>query len=114
MMPSLHVICVPRIPSASLAVQMESDALSQREAELAANHASQQAELDSLLAKQEERLKAWEEDCAEVEASIEARRKELAAEEDRWVCLVYSVQRSCHGGHKSRARVTFTYVTCSI
>lgn len=111
---SLHVECVPLITSASLAVQMESEALSQREAALAANHASQQAELDSLLAKQEERLKAWEEDCAEVEASIEAHRKQLAAEEDRWACLVYSVQHSCPEGHNKQAHFTLTYVTCSI
>lgn len=67
-----------------LACQMESDALSQREAALASSHAAQQAELDALLAKQEERLKAWQEGCQELEAQLEARRKELGDEEDRW------------------------------
>lgn len=62
---------------------MESEALDQREAALAASHAAQQAELDGLLAKQEERLKAWEAGCAELEASIEEHRKDLAAEEKR-------------------------------
>jgi hypothetical protein len=63
---------------------MESEALSQREAALASSHAAQQAELDALLAKQEERLKAWQEGCQELEAQLEARRKELGEEEDRW------------------------------
>jgi hypothetical protein len=67
----------------SLTLQMESEALSQREAALAASHASQQAELDTLLAKQEERLKVWQEGCQELEAQLDARRKELGQEEDR-------------------------------
>jgi hypothetical protein len=67
----------------SIALQMESEALSQREAALAASHESQQAELDALLGKQEERLKAWQEGCQELEVQLEARRKELGQEENR-------------------------------
>jgi hypothetical protein len=66
-----------------LTLQMESEALSQREAALASSHASQQAELDALLAKQEERLKGWQEGCQELEVQLEARRKELGQEESR-------------------------------
>lgn len=69
----------------SVLLQFEAQALAQREAALAANQASQQAELDSLLEKQEERLRSWEAGCAEMENKIEESRKQLAAEEERSV-----------------------------
>lgn len=80
----------------TLSVQMESDALAQREAALAANQATHQAELDSLLAKQEERLRAWEAGCAEMEDRVEEKRKVLAAEEDRYNSLGSPCTSCCH------------------
>lgn len=68
---------------AAVLLQMEADTLTQREAALAASQATQQAELDRLLGKQEERLRAWESGCADMEEKMEQRRKELASEEER-------------------------------
>jgi hypothetical protein len=62
---------------------MASEALAAREASLADSQASLQAELDGLLAKQEERLRSWEAGCAELEAALEARRGQLDGEEAR-------------------------------
>jgi hypothetical protein len=42
-----------------------------------------QSELEGLLSKQEERLRAWEGGCADLEAQLEQRRQLLAAEEQR-------------------------------
>lgn len=67
----------------TLGVQAASDALATREASLAAQQASLQSELDALLAKQEERLRAWEGGCADLEAQLEQRRAVLQAEEQR-------------------------------
>lgn len=68
---------------------MELDALSQRDAELNSRAEAQQAELDDLLARQEERLRAWQEGCAEEDARAAAREKEIEAGEQRCgVCVV--------------------------
>lgn len=67
--------------------QMQSDALAQQEAAVAASQSAHQAELDSLLAKQEERLRAWEAECADMEGVLEQKRKELATEEDRYIAV---------------------------
>ena len=63
--------------------QAASDALAAREAAVASQQSSLQAELDALLAKQEERLRAWEGGCADLEAQLEKRQAALAAEEQR-------------------------------
>lgn len=79
--PCLSAAPVPFPPT--LGVQAASDALATREASLAAQQASLQSELDALLAKQEERLRAWEGGCADLEAQLEQRRAVLQAEEQR-------------------------------
>lgn len=62
---------------------MQSDALSLREAALKDSQATLQAELDQLLAKQEERLHAWEEGCMEAEKQLQQRTQGLQQQQDR-------------------------------
>lgn len=60
---------------------------------------SLQAELDALLAKQEERLRGWEGACADMEAQLEHHRGELQAEEARWVLPSEGEGLNSAGGH---------------
>jgi hypothetical protein len=78
-------VCLPASPSPPPPPQAASDALSARESALASQQASLQAELDALLSKQEERLRAWEAHCGDIEQELETRRAQLAAEEQRCV-----------------------------
>lgn len=64
-------------------LQSAAAALAAREASLIAQQSSLQADLDVLLAKQEERLRSWEAGCADLEAQLEHRRTQLEAEEQR-------------------------------
>jgi len=66
-----------------------------------AQQSSLQAELDALLAKQEERLRGWEGACADMEAQLEQHRGELQAEEARWVLP------GGGGGVNSADRITY-------
>jgi hypothetical protein len=50
---------------------------------VASQQSSLQAELDALLEKQQERLRAWEGGCADLEAKLETRRAAVQAEEQR-------------------------------
>lgn len=79
--PFTTLLLLPRPPLALH--QAAAEALAAREASLADTQASLQAELDGLLAKQEERLRAWEAGCAELEAQLEQRRAALDGEEAR-------------------------------
>jgi len=64
-------------------VQVESDALAAREAKLGEDRHRLQAELDELLGRQEERLRAWEARCSEQDALIEQRKQQAEEEEQR-------------------------------
>jgi hypothetical protein len=70
--------------------QLESDALAAREAKLGEDRARLTAELDELLGRQEERLRAWEGRVAEQEAALEGLRQAASDEEHR--CEAWSMQ----------------------
>jgi DNA repair exonuclease SbcCD ATPase subunit len=80
--PTFEPDCLPFHPPPP--TKAASDALSARESALASQQSSLQAELDALLSKQEERLRAWEAHCADLEQELEQRRAQLTAEEQRW------------------------------
>lgn len=67
---------------------MESNALAAREAKLAEERVNMQKDLDSLLAKQEERLRAWEASCSEQEVQVARKREDLEHEEKRYACCL--------------------------
>lgn len=79
------LLCMPgaKHNAAMLCAQAASDTLAAREAALAAQQSSLQSDLDALLAKQEERLRAWEGGCADLEAQLEQRKAQLQADEQR-------------------------------
>jgi hypothetical protein len=62
---------------------MQANALSLRETALKDSQAKLQAELDQLLAKQEERLRAWEAGCLEAEQQLQQRTQGLQQQQDR-------------------------------
>lgn len=64
-------------------MQLDADALAAREAQLASSQQQLQEELEGLLARQEARLREWEDACAEQEVELQRRRQAQDGEERR-------------------------------